>query len=364
MEKMNRLDWIDIAKGIGIVLVVFAHTLVPQIRENSTGAGFLWIFIYNFHMPLFFFLSGWLFEKGLSHYTNTPKFILGKLKFLMLPYLTFSVFAYVFINFALKIDKLAAVLQGGGYTATALKDAALQILTYNGHIDQHLWFVFSLFIVFLVNILLPKIMKSKPMLLVLLALYVSKAFVHYPGILDYTASDLLFFSLARVMLADGKPQLTNLSPLRIIAVLAIFITSNCIYSYFYVTQMPVGAVKALLYVIRSISSVAGIMCVCTLAEYIQGKAVSKPIKEIGLYSYDIYLMHAPFLVSGSMGILLSYSSLPAPLCCAAVLIIGIALPYAVSRFIVRKIPVLSVLILGKSFKNVKNAPEIKLNENI
>ena len=87
----KRLDWIDIAKGIGIILVVLGHTLVPQVRETGF-AGFLWIFIYNFHMPLFFFLSGYLFEKGLSHYTNKGKFILGKLQYLMLPYLIFSTF--------------------------------------------------------------------------------------------------------------------------------------------------------------------------------------------------------------------------------------------------------------------------------
>ena len=63
MTNQKRLDYIDIAKGIGIILVVFAHTLVPQIRGNSTFAYFLWIFIYNFHMPLFLFFSGWLFEK-------------------------------------------------------------------------------------------------------------------------------------------------------------------------------------------------------------------------------------------------------------------------------------------------------------
>ena len=112
----KRLDWIDIAKGIGIILVVLGHTLVPQVRETDF-AGFLWIFIYNFHMPLFFFLSGYLFEKGLPHYTNKGKFILGKLQYLMLPYLIFSTFAYLFIGFSLKIPLLAKVLENGGYTA-------------------------------------------------------------------------------------------------------------------------------------------------------------------------------------------------------------------------------------------------------
>ena len=64
MDK--RLDWADIARGIGIILVVFAHSLVPKLREAFTGVEFVWIFIYNFHMPLFFFVSGWLFEKGIN----------------------------------------------------------------------------------------------------------------------------------------------------------------------------------------------------------------------------------------------------------------------------------------------------------
>ena len=38
----KRLDWIDIAKGIGIILVVLGHTLVPQVRETGF-AGFLWL---------------------------------------------------------------------------------------------------------------------------------------------------------------------------------------------------------------------------------------------------------------------------------------------------------------------------------
>lgn len=341
----KRLDWIDIAKGIGIILVVLGHTLVPQVRETGL-AGFLWIFIYNFHMPLFFFLSGYLFEKGLFHYTNKGKFILGKLQYLMLPYLIFSTFAYLFIGFSLKIPLLAKVLENGGYTAVDLKDAILQIVTYNNHIDKHLWFVFSLFIVFLVNILIPKIMKSKPMLIVLLGLYISKAYVHYYGILDYVTSDLLFFSLARIAFSTG-----NKNSINTIVTAVIFVVTNCLYSYFYVTQMPSGVLKGVLYLIRSISSVTGIMTVCNISKHLQNKAPQRLLKTLGMYSYDIYLMHAPFLVSGLMGILLAYSPFPTVICCVSVLVLGLFIPIIVSKFIIRKIPFLSVLILGKNYKN-------------
>lgn len=347
----NRLEWADIAKGIGIILVVFAHTLIPKLRDASEGVKFIWIFIYNFHMPLFFFISGWLFERNIDRYTDKAKFIGGKARLLMLPYLVFSLFAYAVVFVSLKIPALAGVLSGGGYGAPTAKSMILGILFYFNHIDQHLWFVYSLFIVFLVNEILPRLMRAKPILLVLLALYVSKAFIRYPAILDYTASDLLFFSLARVMCCEKKNIVAG-TPLRFTAAAVVFLTANIVYSYFYVNGMPQGVLKILLYITRTVCSVAGIVTVCSVSDFIAKTRASGFFKKAGMYSYDIYLMHAPFLVSGLMGILLSYTSLPAFVCCAAVTVTGLAAPYVFSRFIIRKIPLLSLIILGQKKKTL------------
>lgn len=348
MTNKRHFDRIDIAKGIGIILVVFAHTIVPQIRENSLAAKFVWIFIYNFHMPLFFFLSGYLFEKGFTKYTDKGRFILNKLKYLMIPYLTFSVFAYLFIRFALNIAPLASVLENGGYEVVGIKDAVLQILTYNGHTDRHLWFVYSLFLVFVLNILMPKVMKSKIALPLLAVLYISKARIHYFGILNYTVDTLFFFSLARVIAEKEDFKVNN------IFTAIVFIVTNCIYSYFYIHVMP-AFIKDMLYLVRIMSAISGILLVCEISKFIEHKKISRFFKEIGSYSYDIYLMHAPFLVSGLMGILLSYSSLPPMLCCTVVLIVGIAVPYLISKFIIRKMSLFSIPILGKNFSvNNKN----------
>jgi len=54
MQK--RVLYIDIAKGIGILLVVLAH------NDLSGYHPYLHRFIYAFHMPLFFFLSGIFFK--------------------------------------------------------------------------------------------------------------------------------------------------------------------------------------------------------------------------------------------------------------------------------------------------------------
>jgi acyltransferase len=49
----ERTAWIDIARGFGIIFVIYGHTL--------GAAGFRYL-IYAFHMPLFFFLSGLVFH--------------------------------------------------------------------------------------------------------------------------------------------------------------------------------------------------------------------------------------------------------------------------------------------------------------
>ncbi len=52
-KVINRQKHIDIANGIAICLMVYGHV-------NSNGASY----IYLFHMPLFFILSGYLPKLG------------------------------------------------------------------------------------------------------------------------------------------------------------------------------------------------------------------------------------------------------------------------------------------------------------
>lgn len=52
MKQNNREVYLDIAKGIGILLVVIGHLQLDNVTRN---------FIYSFHMPLFFYIGGTLY---------------------------------------------------------------------------------------------------------------------------------------------------------------------------------------------------------------------------------------------------------------------------------------------------------------
>lgn len=53
--KSKRIEYIDVAKGVTILLVIVGHVShLPEPIKSS---------IYSFHMPLFFLLSGYFFRK-------------------------------------------------------------------------------------------------------------------------------------------------------------------------------------------------------------------------------------------------------------------------------------------------------------
>jgi fucose 4-O-acetylase-like acetyltransferase len=87
-----RIDWVDYAKGLGIVLVVIGHTLRGELT-SAKGSELLLAhqidaWIYAFHMPLFFFLSG-LFARSLRN--KTPQdFFRSRWAILIHPYLIWS----------------------------------------------------------------------------------------------------------------------------------------------------------------------------------------------------------------------------------------------------------------------------------
>lgn len=84
-ENTRRDLAIDVAKGIGIFLVVLAHTI-----KND----FVHSFIYMFHMPLFFLLAGMTIKYSLKY--EPKNFILKKLKRVIIPYLFFCIVSFVY----------------------------------------------------------------------------------------------------------------------------------------------------------------------------------------------------------------------------------------------------------------------------
>lgn len=89
----GRQDWIDYAKGMGIIMVVYGHVLrglhSAELQLSETFFNVSDAFIYGTHMPLFFFLAGLLFSKCL-HKRGTTWFLSDKVKVLLYPYVLWT----------------------------------------------------------------------------------------------------------------------------------------------------------------------------------------------------------------------------------------------------------------------------------
>ncbi len=89
MTKKERINYLDMARGIGMILVVIGHIsyVAEPIRNYVTA----------FHMPLFFLISGILIQYKGEEKAEFSMTFRKKLKSLMLPYMVFSV-SYFFIE--------------------------------------------------------------------------------------------------------------------------------------------------------------------------------------------------------------------------------------------------------------------------
>lgn len=100
---------IDALKGLAILLMVMAHVLAWSYREpnflnyslceleqNQFCAAFMFRLIYSFHMPLLFFVSGFLFYKAIDYNRVTiVKIFTKRIQRILIPYVFTGVFVYI-----------------------------------------------------------------------------------------------------------------------------------------------------------------------------------------------------------------------------------------------------------------------------
>lgn len=85
LNQKKREHYIDIGKGVAMILVILGHcALTPNTLK--------W-WLYSFHMPLFFVLSGLVFNP--HKYEKFTAFLKARLKSLIVPYFMLSFFLWV-----------------------------------------------------------------------------------------------------------------------------------------------------------------------------------------------------------------------------------------------------------------------------
>lgn len=148
----ERTHYIDIARGIAIILVVIGH----GISEYSTGFTTLENIIYSFHMPLFFVISGLVFR--VKDGDTFPAFAKKRAKGLMLPYLLFA--ALIFASHL--AEKLVFHTDSRFFEELKTKSGIINtLLLTTKSVFSNLWFLPCMFAAQLILFALLKYGKRK-----------------------------------------------------------------------------------------------------------------------------------------------------------------------------------------------------------
>jgi fucose 4-O-acetylase-like acetyltransferase len=335
----KRIEYLDIARGIGILLVVLGH--------NDFGAvsPFFHQVIYSFHIPLFFFLSGYFINTALPFFDYFKKRFHSVLK----PYL-FTIFLIYFasvsfekMGFQTAVGRIIKSLYGTGY-----------------YIDWvALWFLPHLFVVslyaFIIIVLVGKLRNRWISWgVLLLTLIVSTLFfpLFYPFSISVFGRsyelyglpfslDLIFLCGFFFLLGNETRQITSEKTFDNIFLLIGsgigLILLNGVFPYR--VDIAIRVYESLL--VNTAEAILGILFVLGLSRQIELRAqkLGSAFKYLGNISLIILLFHVPIQGFWSEKVVVVINNLPLSILIG--FIMGVVGPILIHEIFIRFNPVAS-----------------------
>lgn len=304
---MNKhIEWIDDAKTLTMLLVIIGHCTYYTIMTPFGGVSyfsdvpssefsFTWkllgmtvAFIYTFHMPLFMLLSGACFSLSMRRDVKFKALLQNKAKRLLVPFL----YTTLLVSIPLKYFS-------GYYNASSnvLHDIIFGQLLLMG--NSHLWFVFSLFWIFIFYYVLHGLgfTDKKWFLPFLAGLSIVATYLGGKGyeFLGLTASMkfLLYFAIGFKYLhrLDSAKWGGQILLVNVLCYVGLFLLNK------YIGDINVVATKILKYVLSVAMAIYGSLIMIQVSKWFGrlSAITSKRIyKSFSRNSYELYLLSDPF----------------------------------------------------------------------
>lgn len=283
MEKqLKRIEWIDYLKAFACILVVIGHLIQSfqksDIDNYQSVTSFINWFIYLFHMPIFFCISGYLYEKTKKDFTwnNYKNFEIKKIVNLAIPYFTFYLL-FVGIN----------MLFSNSVNTPRGIDDILDI--FNNPMAPY-WFLYALLSIFIVIPIIEKVFKNKKYLIIITLLFLKigsifiKTNVYF---LDMIFANAFYFYLGNFInnkelkKENGiRKSIYNMLMALVYIAIAIIIYMNIREINNYVFE-----------IIKIVMAVAGIFISVNIFKMIKSSKILDTMKN---YTFQIYLLHTIF----------------------------------------------------------------------
>lgn len=288
---IQRSGYIDTAKGLLIILVVFGHVW-RAIYNNRILTSELWYeridgWIYSFHMPAFFFLAGVLALKSAS--CSSLEFVMKKLRTIAYPYLVWSILQTGFQILMVGSTTHVATL------ADIIKIPFVPVMQF--------WFLYALFFMYLIFIILKQFGNSRTIYFIF-ALFLSIVLrfgsIPYIPVIVYVSQYFVYFSIGIICsgIWEDNKLFEKKGHLAIVticsALLSMLPVSGC-------ADIPIFFNDWSTYIF---ALPGGVMIMCG-AILITGscKLLNRLLSLIGRKSLEIFVAHVFFLAGYRVGLI-------------------------------------------------------------
>lgn len=334
-DGKKRYTEVDIARGVGILFVVLGHS----IKQTGVSAGWIRVLtyiIYSFHMPLFFCLSGFVSAKILTmNRQQRIGYIKGRAWRLLIPYF---VIGLIYIPVKLKFSAAAV-------KPFALSDTPKLLIGQNPNVS--LWF---LYILFLIEAVCALVVNTYNFRSIWYGSFFLSVAVYWAN-LDIRTIKYLFFFLAgiwvRLKFEDSRREgIEDVMGGQVLLAFLALVTYIASVIFLYRTTITVTMM---------LTSLCGIYLVLwstsRLVYNIDGEPVppgriAGMLLTLGLFSMDIYILHEPVMTVVKL-ILWNRLGLNYAFCTLVIFLTALCLPVPLSKWIVRKVRLLRILLLGE-----------------
>lgn len=343
-NNKQDIDFLNIAKGIGIILVVCGHAITKDFASSSQLLSWVRQVIYLVHMPVFFTIGGFLFQhyKAVYERRGLLSFVRKKATVYLIPYGFFTTllfaFGYMASHVKSPVSKLISMV---GFTNVNFTNYIFTLLTFINHPDNHLWFVYVMFCVLVIAYIVRKV-PINVMIPVFYVLYVMTWFVSLPEVGWKIIRYLLIFQCGRKLSEIYNRKTKENNKFIAIPIVLSFFTA------FIVVRLGGSDLKLMRGIIKPIAEMSSSITILYLSSFIATwknlSGVRKWLSFYGRESYVVYMIHHPYIVPVVTIICKNYVPLVFTIMIACVC--GLVLPIMVNELIIKRVRFLKLLILG------------------
>ena len=355
IDQNNEHDILQLMRAFGILMVVVQHSVVLYFNTGFSNTLITVCVFIDVHV--FMFVSGYLFQKYSGRYLEMGfrRFTAKKFKSLMVPYLFWAgiLFAATYILYLLSDLYGFHAAEASGFQRLSVTQIMVGLLTYRYFHMQLYWFLFALFWVFIINYAFLKFTQRPEWVLICFAVISLMS-------VDFAADEYILTKIGRSILTFGFGRIFRKYRLErgliknwqaLIVFLAAFIAG---FRYLYLIPAHISD-PHLVSVLRNFQiaslGICGIAMVYILSSFLAAHQhrVTRYLLLLGDYSLAIYLLHNPWIVHVSH-IVFTKLSLPDWLGNAVSVMLGLLIPALLYKYVIKKNPLMSRVMLGLSAK--------------